>query len=80
MYPDERSFVDDAFLYLQQAVSGASLITVPPIRKEHVEAIMSLLERWPSGSRFPRMFVVHDRMLTSVDVSLSFQLLTFVAL
>lgn len=54
MYPDERSDIEEAFLYLQQAVANASPNTAPPVRQETVEAIMSLIERWPSGSRFPR--------------------------
>ncbi|KIP12347.1 hypothetical protein PHLGIDRAFT_124238 [Phlebiopsis gigantea 11061_1 CR5-6] len=53
MYPDERSLIDDAFLYLQQAVSGSSPNTAPPFTREDIEAILSLLERWPMGSRFP---------------------------
>lgn len=57
MYPDERSALEEAFLYLQQAVEGTLSNTAPPVRQEHVEAIVSLLQRWPAGSRFPRAFI-----------------------
>lgn len=53
MFPDERSLLEEAFLYLEQAVSGTSPITAPLVDREHVEAVVSLLQRWPSSSRFP---------------------------
>jgi len=53
LFPDERSLLEEAFLYLEQAVSGVSPITAPHVEKEHVEAVVALLQRWPSSSRFP---------------------------
>ncbi|GJE87090.1 phospholipase A-2-activating protein [Phanerochaete sordida] len=53
MYPDERSLLEETFLYLEQAVTGQSPITAPPVERGHVEAVVSLLQRWPSSSRFP---------------------------
>jgi phospholipase A-2-activating protein len=51
MYPDELRAVDEAFSYLSQAVAGkASSNKVTPA---HVEALIQILNRWPSSQRFP---------------------------
>ncbi len=52
MYHQELNYIEETFLYLSQAVTN-STITSPPITNKHVDAIIALLERWPSGTRFP---------------------------
>ncbi|PSR77633.1 hypothetical protein PHLCEN_2v7823 [Hermanssonia centrifuga] len=52
MYHQELNYIEETFLYLSQAVAN-STITSPPITNKHVDAIIALLERWPSGTRFP---------------------------
>ncbi|KAF5330954.1 hypothetical protein D9619_005411 [Psilocybe cf. subviscida] len=53
MYPDEIKSAEEIFEYL------ASVATTPPqtpqahITHTHVEAIISILERWPTSQRFP---------------------------
>lgn len=53
MYPNETMLLEDIFTYLG-AVSGppASKSLAPPT-PAHIEAIISILERWPSSQRFP---------------------------
>ncbi|KAF8809106.1 PFU-domain-containing protein, partial [Phlegmacium glaucopus] len=53
MYPNEIAVVDEIFAYLSQ-------ITASPVRQPskslthvHVEAIIQILDRWPSSQRFP---------------------------
>ena len=55
MYHEELSFIEEAFLYLSQAVANTSPITAPSLNNRHVETIIALIERWPSGPRFPGM-------------------------
>lgn len=54
MFHDESSYVEEIFLYLDQAVAESTL-TAPKLNAKHVEVVKELLERWPSSVRFPRM-------------------------
>ncbi|OBZ65658.1 Phospholipase A-2-activating protein [Grifola frondosa] len=53
MYPQELNLIDEAFQYLSQAVSHP--LDPPSIKltPNHIDAIIQLLERWPSSPRFP---------------------------
>ncbi|KZT26608.1 phospholipase A-2-activating protein [Neolentinus lepideus HHB14362 ss-1] len=53
LYPQEIRFVDEAFLFLSQASSGSAPST--SLNANHLEAITSILDRWPTSSRFPVM-------------------------
>jgi phospholipase A-2-activating protein len=58
MYPDEIAAIDEAFAYLSQLPEGARRsTTVTSLTATHVEAIIQVLERWPTSQRFPGMFV-----------------------
>jgi phospholipase A-2-activating protein len=53
MYPDEIKAVDTCFSSLAQIVATPPR---PPLNKltgAHVEAIIQILDRWPSSQRFP---------------------------
>jgi phospholipase A-2-activating protein len=66
MYPDERSMIEEAFMYLEQAIAGVLPITAPAVKREHVNDIIGVLERWPSGARFPCMSSDCDVFYVSV--------------
>lgn len=53
IYPPESAKLDEAYVYLTQALATPTQITVPPLNKTHLETIEQILERWPSSSRFP---------------------------
>ena len=50
MYPQEVALLEEIFTYLT-----VSTTTTPPplLTVAHIEAIMSILERWPTSQRFP---------------------------
>ncbi|EPQ57952.1 WD40 repeat-like protein [Gloeophyllum trabeum ATCC 11539] len=56
MYPQELRLIDEAFVFVSQAAQspGASP-SAPNLNSHHVEALTSVLERWPTSSRFPVM-------------------------
>lgn len=58
MYPQEMSLVDEAFKYLAQVISHLAHWTNPPdttnpLNASHLNAIISLLERWPRETLYP---------------------------
>ncbi|KAI0345275.1 phospholipase A-2-activating protein [Trametopsis cervina] len=53
MYHEEPVYIEEIFAYLTQAVAGTSPITATKLNSKHIETISSIVERWPSGSRFP---------------------------
>ncbi|TFK54682.1 phospholipase A-2-activating protein [Heliocybe sulcata] len=53
MYPQEIRMIDEAFLFLTQATSGS--VPSTPLNAQHLEAITSILDRWPTSQRFPVM-------------------------
>lgn len=60
MYPQEMSLVDEAFKYLAQVISHLAHWTNPPdttnpLNASHLNAIISLLERWPRETLYPVM-------------------------
>ncbi|PPR06426.1 hypothetical protein CVT26_004838 [Gymnopilus dilepis] len=52
MYPEETNLLNEAFLHLSEATSSS---TRSPnlLSSAHVEAVISILDRWPSSQRFP---------------------------
>ncbi|EIW84876.1 phospholipase A-2-activating protein [Coniophora puteana RWD-64-598 SS2] len=54
MYPDELEKIDEAFALLTQVTNGTKT-GVPPLTGQHIEAIIPILDRWPSSQRFPVM-------------------------
>ena len=54
MYPKETTLLEEIFTYLV-AASGSPPASKPfaPLTPAHIEAIMAILERWPSSQRFP---------------------------
>ncbi|KDR73567.1 hypothetical protein GALMADRAFT_72349 [Galerina marginata CBS 339.88] len=53
MYPDEINTLSETFLYLTQISSTPPIRPTNKLTSAHVEAIISILERWPSSQRFP---------------------------
>ncbi|KAI0683709.1 phospholipase A-2-activating protein [Cytidiella melzeri] len=53
MYHREPDYIEETFRYLTQAVANTSPITAPKLDERHINTISSIVERWPSGSRFP---------------------------
>ncbi|TCD70923.1 hypothetical protein EIP91_000829 [Steccherinum ochraceum] len=54
MYSKELNLIDETFVYLSQAVAKPNEIPAAGAPgAEHIDAIVQLLERWPSSQRFP---------------------------
>lgn len=53
MYPDEMSAVDEAFTYLAHITISPAQSQTGLLTATHVEAIIQILDRWPSSQRFP---------------------------
>ncbi|KAF8163523.1 phospholipase A-2-activating protein [Crassisporium funariophilum] len=53
MYPDEINLLDEAFAYLSQVTVSPARPPSNSLTHVHVEAIIQILERWPSSQRFP---------------------------
>ncbi|KAI0761444.1 phospholipase A-2-activating protein [Irpex lacteus] len=53
MYHQEPVYLEETFAYLTQAVANTSPITAAKLNEKHIDTISSIVERWPSGSRFP---------------------------
>ncbi|PPQ99219.1 hypothetical protein CVT24_009238 [Panaeolus cyanescens] len=53
MYPDEHNLLDDVFNYLSQVTATPPQTSSSTLTSSHVEAIISILDRWPSSQRFP---------------------------
>lgn len=57
MYHQEPVYLEETFAYLTQAVANTSPITAAKLNEKHIDTISSIVERWPSGSRFPGTFI-----------------------
>jgi len=62
MYPNEIAVVDEIFLYLSQITASPPRQPSNSLTHVHAEAIIQILDRWPSSQRFPvidlsRLFV-----------------------
>ncbi|KIJ69132.1 hypothetical protein HYDPIDRAFT_172598 [Hydnomerulius pinastri MD-312] len=56
MYPEELLMIDEAFTYLSQVTSQpTSPTSVTTLGAPHIEAIISVLDRYPAAQRFPVM-------------------------
>ena len=55
MYPNEIAVIDEIFLYLSQITASPARQPSKPLTHVHVEAIIQILDRWPSSQRFPSM-------------------------
>lgn len=53
MYPHEIVVVDEIFIYLSQITASPPQQPSKPLTHVHVEAIIQILDRWPSSQRFP---------------------------
>ncbi|KAG9318622.1 WD40-repeat-containing domain protein [Chiua virens] len=54
LYPEERVLVDEIFTFLSQITSNTAPISIT-LGASHIQAIMSILDRWPVAQRFPVM-------------------------
>ena len=57
MYPEELDLVDEAFVFLTQALGSSSAPAGPALGVKHLNALMAILERWPLSQRFPGMIM-----------------------
>ncbi|KAG6853915.1 hypothetical protein C0991_012584 [Blastosporella zonata] len=55
MYPDESNKVEESFDFLGAATATPPRKTSGSLSAIHIEAIIQILERWPSSQRFPGM-------------------------
>jgi phospholipase A-2-activating protein len=53
MYPNEIVVVDEIFIYLSQITASPAQQPSKQLTHVHVEAIIQILDRWPSSQRFP---------------------------
>ncbi|KAH0830705.1 WD40-repeat-containing domain protein [Lanmaoa asiatica] len=53
MYPEERVLIDEVFTFLFQITSNPASATSIILSGQHIEAIVSILNRWPAAQRFP---------------------------
>jgi hypothetical protein len=53
MYPDEIKYLEEAFAYLNLITSTPPSNPPETLKHAHVDAIISVLERWPPSQRFP---------------------------
>ncbi|KAF7966377.1 hypothetical protein HWV62_38895 [Athelia sp. TMB] len=53
MYPEELDLIDEAFVFLTQALGTNSVPAGPALGVKHLNALMAILERWPLSQRFP---------------------------
>lgn len=74
MYPEETKAIDETFLYLSDMTSSPPRPTSDVLTAVHVEAIIQILERWPSSQRFPGMSLAKSTSKITVKLT-SYQLL-----
>ncbi|GLB34723.1 putative PFU (PLAA family ubiquitin binding) [Lyophyllum shimeji] len=53
MYPEERSKINDVFAFLTEVTATPPRRPATSLSATHVEAVMGILDRWPSSQRFP---------------------------
>ncbi|KAF7980165.1 hypothetical protein HWV62_39631 [Athelia sp. TMB] len=58
MYPEELDLIDEAFVFLTQALGTNSVPAGPALGVKHLNALMAILERWPLSQRFPGMIML----------------------
>ncbi|KAF9227767.1 PFU-domain-containing protein [Gyrodon lividus] len=55
MYPEELMMIDEAFTFLSKVTSQPTPPTSVTVGAAHMEAIISISDRWPAVQRFPVM-------------------------
>lgn len=55
LYPNEIKSLEETFEYLALVTSTPPVDPPAPLSSTHVDAIISIFERWPSSQRFPGM-------------------------
>ncbi|KAG6376286.1 WD40-repeat-containing domain protein [Boletus reticuloceps] len=55
MYPEEQVLIEEVFTFLSQITSNPASPTSITPSGPHIEAIISILNRWPAVQRFPVM-------------------------
>lgn len=53
MYPQEVTLLEETFAYISAASATSPSKAPSSLSRAHIEAIISILERWPSSQRFP---------------------------
>lgn len=53
MYPEEQALIKEVFTFLSQITSNQAFPTSTTLSAPHIEAIVSILGRWPAAQRFP---------------------------
>ena len=53
MHPEEQVLVEEVFTFLSQLTLNSASLTSVTLSGPHIEAILSILDRWPVAQRFP---------------------------
>lgn len=54
MRPEEQALIEEVFTFLSQITSNPVFLTSSvALSGPHIEAILSILDRWPAAQRFP---------------------------
>lgn len=74
MYPQEISSIDETFTYLSHLTSSPPEIPPNALTAGHVDAIIQVLDRWPSSQCFPGTGLrdskpFTDILMTVIDLS-----------
>lgn len=76
MYPNEIAVVDEIFAYLSQVTASPARQPAKSLTHVHVEAIIQILDRWPSSQRFPSKLyetnisqLIPDHFILVIDLS-----------
>lgn len=69
MYPNEIAVVDEIFGYLSQITASPARQPSKLLTHVHVEAIIQILDRWPSSQRFPSTYPCFPNLCVSLTVS-----------
>ena len=77
MYPNEITIVDEIFIYLARITASSAQQPLKPLTHVHVEAIIQILDRWPSSQRFPsKLYQTSFSQLMCIPDHLMIQSLT----
>jgi phospholipase A-2-activating protein len=55
MYPEEKTLIEEVFTFLSQITSNPTPSASTTPSASHIEAMVSILDRWPAAQRFPVM-------------------------
>lgn len=73
MYPDELGSMQDIFTYLSHVSATPPQAAPNSLKSSHIEAIVQVLDKWPSAQCFPGPYYQshypHHSLLAVIDLS-----------